>query len=184
LIRCPRRSRPIASSAREGRALETRRIPWATWLSYPLNSWAEADRGRVHQVGPRGFTIGSNSFAFLPGTSRAPGGRGGGPARPRGAPRHGSRRDHVVRGLAHVHVVVRWTGPFVPRGLPRIPFARFAITSFAFMFVEVRSRSGRCRAGSGRRASPPSPPPRPGRSPFASFGRGAPAPGSSPRTPS
>ena len=30
-----------------------------------------------------------------------------------------------------------WTGPFSPSGWPRISLARFAMTSFPFMFVDV-----------------------------------------------
>ena len=59
--------------------------------------------------------------------------------------------DHVVRRLPEVDVIVR-VNLLLPRPPPRISAARFAITSLAFMFVEVPEPVWNRRSGSGRRA--------------------------------
>ena len=48
----------------------------------------------------------------------------------------GSRVD-IVGALSEVHVLVRVEDAYSPRSCPRCSSARLAMTSFAFMFVEV-----------------------------------------------
>ena len=129
---------PIASSASAARAAETRRIPWSIWDWYPENSWPKRIGVASIKCVLPDLTIGSNSFAFF--------------ARLSSSSRSAGRRlwSTSINAATWMAVGITsfedwpiftwsfgWTTPFSPSGWPKISFARFAITSFAFMFVEV-----------------------------------------------
>ena len=129
---------PSGSSSRSANVARTRRIPWSTWEAYPENSCPSVTGTASCKWVLPIFRTSENSAAFPERASRS--------AASAGRSRSDSSRRAAIRIADGITSLLDWhrfawsfgwTGAFPPSGFPSSSFARFASTSFTFMFVEV-----------------------------------------------